>query len=78
MSRSVLLFRLSNATVQLDLISEFSRHVDVVATPSIGEGRPSLRVETNGSSKAAWDVRATVGMFDDNAIEVSPSEGSQA
>jgi len=68
--RTTLTFRLSDPGVQRDLLHEFSLHDGVVAHAVGSEGEPAIAVETRDSHDALWDVRATVGMFDDLAKEV--------
>lgn len=70
MPRITLAFRLSGSQAQHDLIHEFSLHRDVVATPDEVDGSPVVRIETTDSAGATWEVRATVGMFDDRAVEL--------
>lgn len=72
--RTTLEFRLSGPLVQQNLIHEFSLHHDVTATAHQVDGVPVIRVETSDAGGAAWDVRATVGMFDDDAIEIKDGE----
>jgi len=69
--RSTLVFTVSAPQIQSDLLHEFSLHADVVATADQIDGRPALIVQTNGSAGAMWDVRATVGMYDDHAAELT-------
>ena len=38
------------------------------------EGAPVIEVETFDTITTAWDVRATVGMFDDAAVELGGQE----
>lgn len=70
MPRKTLEFRLSGPLVQQNLLHEFSLHHDVVALPDEIDGVPTLRVETSSAAGAVWDVRATVGIFDDDAVEI--------
>lgn len=65
-----LVFRLSGPLVQQSLLQEFSLHHDVVASADEVDGDPAIRVETSDADGAVWDVRATVGMFDDLATEI--------
>jgi hypothetical protein len=55
--------------VQEDLLQEFALHDGVVASADEVDGAPAVRVETQDAVDALWDVRATVGMFDDKARE---------
>jgi hypothetical protein len=66
--RITLEFTLSGPQIQQDLLHEFSLHHDVVAVPDT-EDACVLRVETSDLPGAMWEVRATVGMFDDGATE---------
>jgi hypothetical protein len=68
--RITLTFRLSGPDVQRDLIHEFALHHQVVACPVDSDEAPTITVETVDAPTALWDVRATVGMFDDHAKEV--------
>lgn len=68
--RTKLVFRLSGPQVQQNLIQEFSLHHDVIATGDDIDGVPLIRVETANAAGPIWDVRATVGMFDDHATEI--------
>jgi hypothetical protein len=69
--RITLEFALSAPHLQHDLLHEFSLHHDVVAVIEQRDGVCALRVETSDAPLAAWDVRATVGMFDDRATEIT-------
>ncbi|MGA8988613.1 hypothetical protein [Aeromicrobium sp.] len=71
MPRATLTFQLSGTQVQGDLIEEFGRHDGVDARATTVDGDVAIRVETGSSSAARWEVRATVGMFDDHAREIS-------
>ncbi|MET0932028.1 MAG: hypothetical protein ABWX74_21105 [Aeromicrobium sp.] len=71
MPRITLAFTLSGPQVQQDLVHEFSLHVDVTATVAGGEDSCVLLVETSDAPNALWEVRATIGMFDDRAIEMT-------
>jgi len=67
--RITLVFTLSDPRAQVDLLHEFTLHDGVVATADEIDGSPAIRIETHDSVSTAWDVRATVGMFDDRARE---------
>ncbi|MBD8608702.1 hypothetical protein IFT73_17745 [Aeromicrobium sp. CFBP 8757] len=69
MTRITLVFTLSDPRAQVDLLHEFTLHDGVVATAADIDGSPAIRVETHDSVSTVWDVRATVGMFDDRARE---------
>jgi hypothetical protein len=60
-------FSVSGSRIQQDLLKEFSLHRDVVAS---ADADRIIRVETNDSPIAMWEVRATVRMFDDAATEI--------
>jgi hypothetical protein len=64
------MFALSDPSIVDDLLHEFTLHAGVIATSVGADDGPLLRVETVSSTAALWDVRATVGMFDDGAREV--------
>ncbi len=68
------MFLLSGTQIQDDLLREFSLHADVVATADEVDGSPALRVDVSSVAGAMWDVRATVGMFDDGATEITDQE----
>ena len=70
MPRTTLVFRLSSARIQEDLLREFSLHPGVDASPHVVDGAPTVTVEVSDAASAVLDVRATVGMFDDRASEV--------
>ena len=70
MARITLVFRLSGPQAQQDLLREFSLHHDVAAVADRVDGSPVVRVETTDSASAVWDVRATIGMYDDAATEL--------
>ncbi|VXC55286.1 hypothetical protein [Aeromicrobium sp. 9AM] len=70
MRRTTLTFRLSDPAIQRDLLHEFALHQDVIVAGIISSGHPTITVETRDAPDALWDVRATVGMFDDLAEEV--------
>ena len=69
MPRITLVFALSDARAQADLLREFALHDGVVSTPDEVDGAPAIRVEAQDAISTLWDVRATVGMFDDRACE---------
>lgn len=71
MPRITLEFALSASHLQHDLLREFALHHDVVAVVEQRDGICLLRVETSDTPGAAWEVRATIGMFDDRATEIS-------
>ncbi|MFC5676870.1 hypothetical protein [Aeromicrobium endophyticum] len=71
MPRITLVFTLSDPRAQADLLREFALHDGVVATPDEVEGAPAIRIEARDAVSSLWDVRATVGMFDDLAREWS-------
>jgi hypothetical protein len=52
-------------------LHEFGLHDGVVVRQAEIDGQRLLTVETNGAHPSLWDVRATVGLFDDRAVEVS-------
>jgi hypothetical protein len=68
--RVTLLFTLSGPQIQSDLIHEFSLHRDVKASAYEYQGAPAIRVETSDGAGAVWEVRSTVGLFDDRATEI--------
>lgn len=70
MRRTTLHFWLSGHHILRDLLHEFTLHHDVNATAVNANGTPAIAVETLDAPAALWDVRATVGMFDDHAQEV--------
>ena len=74
MPRTILVFKLSSTQAQTDLLHEFSLHADVHASADSVGGIPVVRVSTSNAASAIWDVRATVGMFDDLAIELRGQE----
>lgn len=69
MPRITLVFTLSERRAQADLLREFSLHDGVVAAADEIDGSPAIRIEAHDSVSTLWDVRATVGMFDDRARE---------
>ena len=71
MPRITLVFALSDLRAQADLLREFALHDGVVATPDEVDGSPAIRVEAQDAVSTLWEVRATVGMFDDLAREWS-------
>ena len=72
MRRTTLHFRLSGHHILRDLLHEFALHHDVIASAIDAGGAPTIAVETRDAPAALWDVRATVGMFDDDARELDP------
>jgi hypothetical protein len=70
--RITLVFALSGPRIQQDLLQEFSLHHDVTAAAEAGANM--IRVETSDAAGAVWDVRATIGMFDDRATEITGQE----
>lgn len=70
MPRITLEFTLSGPQVQKDLLHEFSLHHDVDASAVDRGDAHVIRVETSDAPGAMWEVRATVGMFDDRASEI--------
>ena len=69
MPRITLVFTLSDPRAQADLLHELALHDGVVATAHEVGGAPAIRVEVQDSASTLWEVRATVGMFDDAARE---------
>jgi hypothetical protein len=67
--RTTLVFTLSDLRAQTDLLREFAVHDHIVAVAVEIDGHPAIRVEAHDSVGSLWDVRATVGMFDDGARE---------
>lgn len=70
LTRISLTFRLSGESSQRDLLREFELHDGVVTRADDFDGRSMLIVETDDSDAAIWEVRTTVGIFDDQAVEV--------
>lgn len=70
MRRITLTFRLSGHHILRDLLHEFALHHNVIVSSIESDRAPTIAVETLDAPAALWDVRATVGMFDDNALEV--------
>jgi len=72
-TRIVLLFRLTSTQHQQHLLDEFEHHGGdgVVASAAAYDGSPALSVETYDQSGSLWEIRATVGMFDDAAVEIT-------
>jgi len=68
--RITLTFRLSGHHILRDLLHEFALHHNVIVSSIESDRAPTTAVETLDAPAALWDVRATVGMFDDNALEV--------
>ena len=71
MPRITLEIALSAPQLQHDLLREFSLHRDVVAVIEQRDDVCLLIVETSDLPLAAWEVRATVGMFDDRSVEIT-------
>lgn len=69
MPRITLVFTLSDPRAQVDLLHEFSLHDGVIASAVEIGAQSAISVETYDSISTVWDVRATVGMFDDCARE---------
>lgn len=63
-------FRLSGPHPLADLLLELAQHDDWVVRVAGHEHRPEVTVEAADSATAMWDVRATVGMFDDGSVEL--------
>ena len=72
MRRITLTFRLSGPHILRDLLHEFALHHNVIVSSIESDHAPTIAVETLDAPAALWDVRATVGMFDDHALEVEP------
>jgi hypothetical protein len=70
LTRISLTFRLSGESRQSDLAHEFELHEGVVTRASDADGQAVLIVETDDTEAAIWDIRATVGIFDEQAVEV--------
>ncbi|MET0766343.1 MAG: hypothetical protein ABWY50_01740 [Aeromicrobium sp.] len=68
MPRIILGFSLSGPEVQQNLLHEFSLHHDVAAS---ARDDCVILVETSDLPAAVWEVRATIGMFDDRATEIT-------
>ena len=68
------MFLLSEVHVQHDLLREFSLHDDVAAVALEIYGRPAVSADVSTVAGAMWEVRATVGMFDDGASELLDHE----
>jgi hypothetical protein len=69
--RITLTFRLSGHHILRDLLHEFALHHNVIVSV-VKHHEPTIAVQTLDAPAALWDVRATVGMFDDHALEVDP------
>lgn len=69
MPRITLVFTLSDPRAQVDLLHEFALHDGIVASADEVDGSPAIRVEAQDAVSTLWEVRATVGMFDDRASE---------
>lgn len=67
MPRTTLTFELSDACTMQDLLQEFALHDGVVAQATSDR---SLTVDVVDTPAALWEARATVGMFDENAVEL--------
>lgn len=79
MPRIAITFRLSGTAQQQDLLHEFGLHDGVVVHASGSDDQPLLTVETADTHASIWDVRSTVGIFDDQAVEVPEhAEGESA
>ena len=74
MTRITLRFALSGPDAQAHLLREFAMHDGVEVRSGQQEGAPVIEVETFDTVTTAWDVRATVGMFDDDAVELDGQE----
>lgn len=68
MSRITLHFAVSDTSSLQDLLHEFALHSEVAATAI--DGSLTIAVETDNRPASLWEVRATVGMFDDRAQEI--------
>jgi hypothetical protein len=73
-SRVRLTFTLCATDYVADLLHEFSLHDDVHATVDASGESYLLTVDVPDTTSAIWDVRATVGMFDDAAVETTERE----
>jgi hypothetical protein len=74
LTRVSLTFRLSGESRQSDLAREFELHEGVATRASESDGQVVLIVETDDSDAAIWDVRATVGIFDEQAVELPSAD----
>lgn len=70
MPRITLVFTLSDPRAQDSLLHEFTLHDGIAVAADEIDGTPAIRVEAPDSISALWDVRATVGMYDDRAREL--------
>lgn len=70
LTRTALTFRLSGPAPLPDLLREFALHKGVVTHTTGSSDQPLLTVETGDTQAAIWDVRTTIGIFDDRAVEV--------
>jgi hypothetical protein len=66
---TTLVFRLSTPEAQRHLVRELSFHQDVVVRTVDSDEGPVIAVETAGDA-STWEVRATVGAFDESAVEI--------
>lgn len=74
LTRITLRFALSGPESQSDLLREFAMHDGVEVRSGSAGGLPVIEVDTFDTVTTAWDVRATVGMFDDAATEIGAQE----
>ena len=70
MRRITLTFRLSGPHILRDLLHEVALPPNGMVSSIESDHAPTIAVETLDAPAALWDVRATVGMFDDQALEV--------
>ena len=70
MPRICLVFALSDPRAQTDLLREFELHDGVEAVADRVGDTPAIRVHTSDAMAMLWEVRATVGMFDEKAVEL--------
>jgi hypothetical protein len=66
---TTLVFRLSAVEAQQHLLQELSLHQGVVVRPLDSAEPPVIVVELD-SAASSWEIRATVGAFDEKAIEM--------
>jgi hypothetical protein len=66
---TTLVFRLSAVEAQQHLLQELSLHQGVVVRP-LGPAEPPVIVVELDSAASSWEIRATVGAFDEKAIEM--------
>jgi hypothetical protein len=77
--RIAITFRLSGTSQQQDLLHEFELHEGVAAQAIGSDDQSFLIVETSDTQAALWEVRSTVGLFDDAAVEVpDPADNKSA